>query len=204
HRRPRRRIRPSQHGDRPRSEEPRRMKRKVERQLRLLERPLPWIALGVMAILFSAVLGFIVDFGLLEHVDRETFGAPLRGYTLIGLASGVFALLSLGVVLVYSLRKRSWQERLPLFRSTMMTWLWSHVTLGLLAVALASLHGGYGVISLHMSSGKLAFAILVLLMLSGIVWRIVYQVVPPIAAPRIGNYSEEGSKRRADEQLTEI
>src|SRR5262249_27298888 len=143
------------------------------------ERPLPWLALALLATLFVAVLGFVVDFGVFEHVDRELFGAPLRGYTLIGLASGVFALLSLGVVLMYSLRKRSWQERLPLFRSTMMTWLWSHVSLGLLAVALAALHGGYGVISLHMSSGKVTFALLVLLMLSGIVWRIVYQVVPP-------------------------
>src|SRR5262249_42554869 len=76
--------------------------------------------------------------------------------------------------------------------------------LGLAAIALAALHGGYGVISFHMSSGKVAFGLLLLLMLSGIVWRIVYQVVPPAAAPRIGNYSEEGSKRRAAELLTEI
>src|SRR5262249_11846809 len=95
-----RRLRSSQHGDRSRSEEPRRMKRKVERQLRFLERPLPWLTLALITVLFVAALGFVVDFGLFEHVDRELLGAPLRGYTLIGLASGVFALLSLGVVLM--------------------------------------------------------------------------------------------------------
>src|SRR5258708_10968806 len=86
----------------------------------------------------------------------------------------------------------------------MMAWLWSHVTLGIVAVALASLHAGYGLISPRMSTGKVAFAILALLFVSGVVWRIVYRVVPPMAARRIGNYAEDASKRRADEQMVEI
>src|SRR5258706_463496 len=49
-----------------------------------------------------------------------------------------------------------------------------------------------------------AFTALVRLVPTGIVWRLVYEVVPPRAAPRIGNYAVEGSAKRAEDQLTEI
>src|SRR6185369_13371559 len=39
---------------------------------------------------------------------------------------------------------------------------------------------------------------------SGTAWRLVYQVVPARAAPRIGNYAEEGSLVRAAAQRTEM
>src|SRR5882757_2712433 len=181
------------------------MKRaRVERRLRWLERPWPWLTVGSFACMTALATGVLVELGLLERVDRELLARNLHGYTFLGLMSGIFALLSLSVVLAYSLRKRWWQEHFPLVRSTMMTWLWSHVTLGVAALALASFHAGYGLVGLRFGTGKVAFALLFLIALSGVVWRIVYQVVPPIAAPRIGNYSEEGSQRRADEQLTEI
>src|SRR6185295_4553981 len=76
------------------------------------------------------------------------------------------------------------------------TWLWAHVAFGLMALVIVSFHGGFGLFSLNMSTGKVAFVLFVLLVATGI--------VPPRAAPRIGNYAVEGSAKRAEEQLTEI
>ena len=149
-------------------------------------------------------LGLGIQLGVFEALEPRVFRPTLRGYTILGLVTGVLGLVLAFVTVAYSLRKRAFQERLTLFRSTMMTWLWSHVSFGLLAFVLAVFHGGYGIISLQMSTGKVAFALLFLLVVSGTAWRLVYQVVPARAAPRIGNYAEEGSLVRAAAQRTEM
>jgi hypothetical protein len=164
-----------------------------------------------MWLLGVALTGFVVlvlavgvHSGGLEGLDALIFARTMRGHTVLGLLTGIFASFLVLLVLGYTLRKRTWQERFPLFRSTMMTWLWSHVAFGLIALVIVSFHGGFGLFSLNMSTGKVAFVIFVLLVATGLVWRLVYEVVPPRAAPRIGNYAVEGSAKRAEEQLTEI
>lgn len=156
-----------------------------------LETPWPWLALGLVA---CGALGGLV----------ATSGEPLRGYTVGGLVSGGAAVGCTLLALLYSLRKRGMQEAWPIGRGTMAAWLWVHVAFGAIALVATVLHAGYGLISPTFSSGKLIVLVFVLVSLSGIAWRIVYAVVPPIAAPRIHNYSQAQSLGRAEEQRTEL
>ncbi len=79
-----------------------------------------------------------------------------------------------GVAFFYSLRKRGLQEQLPFGKSTMTAWLWAHVYFGLLALLTATLHAGYGLLSLRFSAGKLAFLALSAIVVSGLIWRVIY------------------------------
>jgi hypothetical protein len=177
----------------------------LQRKLRLLERPWPWLAVGTAATAFFVVLVILGTSGALESIlDKELLGRELRGYTGTGLALGASAFVMSAIALAYSLRKRAMQERLPFGRATMMTWLWLHVAVGALALVAAVFHGGYGVVSANVSTGKVLFFVFMLLALTGVAWRIVYVTVPPVAAPQIGNYSKAGSQKRAEDQLTEI
>ncbi len=171
----------------------------LTRKLRLFERPWPWMAVSAGGTCAFVVLAVLATSGALDGFGRE-----LRGYTSSGVILGSSAVALTLFALFYSLRKRSLQERLPFGRATMMTWLWLHVAVGALALVAATLHGGYGVISTHFSTGKLVFLVFALLALTGVAWRIVYSAVPKVAAPKIGNYSKSGSEKRAEEQLTEI
>jgi hypothetical protein len=170
----------------------------VGRKVRFFERQWPWLALA-----FSVTLFLLLAAGL-SLAGMLTIGSGLRGYTGTGLFLGVVAVFCGVVTFVYSMRKRSLQERFPLGRSTMMTWLWVHVYFGLLAIVAAGLHAGFGLFSGPVSSGKLLALAFFLLGASGVAWRLAYRFVPPRAAPKIGNYSQEGAKKRADEQLLEI
>ena len=107
-------------------------------------------------------------------------------------------------MLAYSLRKRAWQERFPLFRSTMMTWLWAHVAFGFMALVIASFHGGYGLFSFNMSTGKVAFALFSCSALTGIVWRMVYEWSRRAPHRASATTPRKGALKRAEEQLTEI
>jgi len=176
----------------------------VARRPRWLERPIFWLLGAALTGLVVVVLALGLHTGGLEELDSLIFARTVRGHTVLGLVTGIFATSLVLAVLAYSLRKRTWQERFPIFRSTMMTWLWAHVAFGIMALIIVSFHGGFGLFSLNMSTGKVAFVLFVLLALTGIVWRMVYEVVPPRAAPLIGNYAVEGSAKRAEEQLTEI
>jgi hypothetical protein len=173
----------------------------LQRKLRLLERPALW---GVLTVIGALAFGGIVVLGLViaAALDRPE-EADLRGYTVSGIILGVIAATLSTIALLYSLRKRAMQE--PLRKSgSMMSWLWLHVTFGILALASSMLHAGCGAVSLNASSGKALFFALLVVSVSGIVWRIRYATVPPAAAPKIGNYSQDQSRKRAEEQLTEI
>jgi hypothetical protein len=87
---------------------------------------------------------------------------------------------------------------------SMMSWLWLHVTIGSMAFASSVLHAGCGSISLNISSGKALFLSMLVVTVSGVLWRIRYSSVPPAAARQIGNYSQATSVKRAEEQATEI
>ena len=66
------------------------------------------------------------------------------------------------------------------------------------------MHAGYGAFSLQLSIGKLLLLSFGLLILSGIVWRIAYVLLPPIAAKDVGNYSQAASADLASRLLVEI
>ena len=177
----------------------------LHRQAKPSERPWPWVAFASVIAGACVILVVLASSGALESVfDKSLLGRELRGYTGTGLFLGVFAVACAVAAMIYSLRKRAMQERFPVARGTMMAWLWAHVVLGALAFVAVVLHGGFGIISFHLSTGKLLFFVFFLLVVSGVVWRLIYATVPSVAAPRIGNYSVLGNERRAEEQLTEI
>ena len=177
---------------------------KIRRDVRLFERQWPWATLsGVLAIVFAGLVALAAG-GALERVDPVVWGRNIRGYTGLGFFFGLFAVVLSIFAIFYSLRKRTLQERMPFFKGTMMTWLSLHVWFGLLAFVCAIFHAGFGLMSASFTSGKVLFVVFALLAFSGIVWRLVYSLVPASAAPQIGNYSQLGSAKRAAEQATEI
>jgi hypothetical protein len=152
----------------------------------------------------AAVTAFVValDAGALAAFDG--LEPVVRGYTLPGALLGVAAVGLIVTSFVYSFRKRTLQEHWPLGRSTLAAWLWGHVYFGLLALVVAFAHAGYGTITSSLSSGKLMLFVLGMLVASGFVWRVLYAVVPPLAAANIGNYSAAASRTRAEACFVEI
>jgi hypothetical protein len=175
----------------------------VKRPRKLLERHWPWLLFGILSScgLFFTVTGLAA--GMLEDVDPIWFGRNMRGYTAAGYLLGILAVFLAALSALYSVRKRSAQEAMP-FQSSMVTWLWSHVYLGLIALVAALFHGGYGVFSLSFSTGKLLLWIFALLIFSGIAWRLVYRYVPTASQDSIRNYSQHDTMKRAKRHMAEI
>ncbi|HEY0465573.1 MAG TPA: multiheme c-type cytochrome, partial [Polyangiaceae bacterium] len=174
----------------------------LTRRLRFFERQWVWLAFSLLAALLTATAVAALDAGALEVY--ELFPSITRGYTFSGVLLGLSSLSLCGISFFYSLRKRGLQEQLPFGKSTMTAWLWAHVYFGLLALLCAGLHAGYGLLSWHVSWGKLAFVALFGIVVSGLVWRVIYAVVPPLAARDVGNYSAGASTARADSLSVEI
>jgi Cytochrome c554 and c-prime len=172
------------------------------RRLRLFERQWPWLVGSVLAALVTAAVALALDAGMLD--DYELFPSITRGYTFTGALLGMSSLALCGLSFFYALRKRGLQEALPFGKSTMTAWLWAHVYFGFLALVTALAHAGYGLISLQFSWGKLAFFWLFLLVVSGLVWRMLYAFVPRAAARDVGNYSASTSTARAESLSVEI
>ncbi len=176
----------------------------IHRKTKLLEHQWPWLLMALLVAGVLSAVAFVVVAQLVD-VDPAAGGNNLRGYTGFGIFLGVVAILFAFLTFLYSARKRTLQERMPFGKATMMTWLWVHVYLGLLAMIAATFHGGFGLLSGNaLSSGKLLYLVFALLATTGIFWRFAYRFVPPVAAPKIGNYSRTGTLKRAQEQLTEV
>jgi hypothetical protein len=174
----------------------------LARKRRWFERGLGWLVLGAFVTSATALAALLSAGGFLH--EYELFPSLLRGYTPLGVLFGVFAALASLGTLLYSLRRRSLQETMPIGRGTMAMWLWGHVTFGSLALIFALAHAGYGVLSLQPTTGKLLFYLLCVSALSGLLWRAIYAVLPGIAAKKVGNYSAEESLLRARAQQVEI
>lgn len=174
----------------------------LTRRLRFFERQWPWLTCAVLAALICTAAVAALDVGAFE--SYELFPSITRGYTFAGVLLGVSSLALCGIAFFYSLRKRGLQEQLPFGKSTMTAWLWAHVYFGLLALLSAGLHAGYGLLSLRFSSGKAAFFALFGIVLSGLVWRVIYAFVPRWAAREVGNYSTSASTARAESLSVEI
>ncbi len=176
------------------------MSRLLQKRRSLLEYQWLWLVFGTLTALLTTAFALAIDGGWLT--DYVYFPAILRGYTVAGLFFGgacvTLALLSF----LYSLRKRSLQERMPV--GTMAGWLWGHVYLGLLCVLMAVVHAGYGSVGVEPSLGKALLLLLLVLVVSGLVWRILYSSVPPKAANEVGHYSLAASRTRAAAQTVEI
>ena len=176
------------------------MSRPLAKRRSLLEHQWPWLASSLAAALVSAALVLAIDGGWLS--EYAYFPAIVRGYTLSGLFFGVSS-VGLGLLtFLYTLRKRSLQEKMPV--GTMAGWLWGHVYLGFLCVLMSLLHAGYGSVGLEFSLGKLLLLSLVVLVVTGLVWRVVYAVVPVKAAAEVGHYSQSASQTRAATAQVEI
>ena len=176
------------------------MSRPLQKRRSLLEHQWLWLIASVLSALVTAAVVLLIDAGFLA--DYAYFPAIVRGYTLTGVAFGVSS-VGLGLLtFLYSLRKRSLQEKMPV--GTMAGWLWGHVYLGLLCGLMALAHAGYGSVGLEPSLGKVLLALLLFLVVSGLIWRLVYSVVPAKAAREVGNYSQGASQTRAASSLVEI
>lgn len=168
----------------------------VARRLQLLERAWPWLAALALALALLAG-AMTLAIGGDEPVDFRGHSGPASIMAAVAVVTALVAAF-------YSLRKRALQERLGPRAGSMMTWLWLHVALGSIALCAAALHGGYGLLDWRLSSGTVLFAVFALLFASGVVWRLVYRLVPAIASARIGNYAAEGHAERAAAQALEI
>ena len=95
------------------------MSRPFEKRRTLLEYQWLWLIGSTLIALATTALAIAIDGGFLT--DYVYFPAILRGYTLSGLFFGV-SCVALGLLtFLYSLRKRSLQERFPV--GSMAGWL---------------------------------------------------------------------------------
>ncbi|HEY3496368.1 MAG TPA: cytochrome c family protein [Polyangiaceae bacterium] len=175
---------------------------RLHRRRRFLERHWPWFLFALFTGGCATTWAVAIDQSVFAII--EGFEPILRGYTLTGLAYGLGSLFFCLLAFLYAFRKRSLQERMPLGRATLATWLWAHVYLGLLALVLALAHAGYGALSSQLSTGKLLLFVLAGLVVGGLVWRILYVLVPPSVAREVGNYSLAASRARAEACRVEI
>lgn len=191
---------PPQHHARPSGPGPAQgAKPKIERPVKFFEKFWAWFFItGVLGFVLLLFILFLAT-GVLNNVNDLRFGPNIRGYTFGGIFMGILSLFFMFLTGWYSLRKRR-----NVTGATMMMWLWSHVWFGLLALFAAALHGGFGLVSLSFSSGKLLFFFLFVIVFTGIFWRIAYSRIPPKAAAEVLNYSKEGALDRAEQQTLEI
>ena len=171
----------------------------LARPVKAFEKGSTWLILcGALALLIFAIIAFFA-LGPLAKVDDLRFGPNLRGYTFGGLLMGFGAVLCVCLAGWYSVRKRR-----NVTGSSMMTWLWAHVWLGLLGFFAATMHAGSGIISFSFSSGKVLYFIFFVIVLTGVLWRLAYARIPKEAAVKVLNYSEAGALDRAEQLELEI
>jgi Cytochrome c554 and c-prime len=167
------------------------------RPKKLLERPWLWIiAAGIVA-------GAVFAFGTSLLQSAQDAGGD-AGKAFFAVASvGAIAVILMAIVSFYSFRKRrrGLQEHLP---GTMMVWLKAHVWLGLAATFAILVHVWLYPWRSGLSSGKVTLVILLVLVASGIAWRIVYVTVPKRVPAAVGNLSVKDTRSRQQQIQVEI
>jgi hypothetical protein len=170
---------------------------KAIRPKKLLERPWLWIiAAGIIA-------GAVFAFGTSLLQSAQDAGGD-AGKAFFAVASvGTIAVILMAIVSFYSFRKRrrGLQEHLP---GTMMVWLKAHVWLGLAATFAILVHVWLYPWRSGLSSGKVTLVILLVLVASGIAWRIVYVSVPKRVPAAVGNLSVKDTRSRQQQIQVEI
>jgi hypothetical protein len=167
------------------------------RPKRLFERPWPWMILA--ALLGGAVIAAALS--LLKGAQDD--GGDQGGAFNLLVLTGVIGVVLMLSVAFYSARKRrrAFQEHVP---GTMMTWLSSHVWLGLLATFAILVHWWLYPVNSRITTGKITLAILVVLVVSGIAWRVVYYAVPKRVPGAVGNLSVKDTRSRRQQIEVEI
>ena len=170
---------------------------KPARQKKLFERPWPWIVIA------GLVVGAVFALGTSLLRGAHNAGGN-SGDAFVAIATvGVIAVVLMALVAFYSARKRrrSLQEHMP---GTMMAWLKGHVWIGLAALIAVLVHAWLYPITSNITTGKITLAILIVLVLSGIAWRIMYQTVPRRVPGSVGNLSVKDTRSRLEQVEVEI
>jgi hypothetical protein len=168
-----------------------------ERPRKLLERPWPWM------ILAGLIGGGIVALALSMLKTAQEDGGDQGAAFLLLAGTGLIGVVLMLLTAFYSARKRRrvLQEHLP---GTMMTWLKAHVWLGLVATFAIVVHWWLYPINSRITTGKITLAILVVLVVSGIAWRIVYVTVPRRIPGKVGNLSLKDTRSRREQIEVEV
>ncbi|HXF85545.1 MAG TPA: multiheme c-type cytochrome [Anaerolineales bacterium] len=162
---------------------------RINRPTGTFERAITWVVVSAALFLILTVGAYV----LLQFIQQSENATRVPMFNLItGL--GILAVGLIVIVAVYSVRKRLLQEQMP---GTMMSWLKSHIYLALLAFALVFVHGSLAVFDAEISSGKVAVIVFILVVLSGVAWRIVYTVIPPAVSNTVGNLSVRDTRTKS-------
>lgn len=172
--------------------------RAPRKQRKLFEYQSPWLIATLLGTLFSCGLTGALVSGVTGA--RQAF----RGHAPLNVTLAIIAVLLFALSGFYLLRKRLFQEEFSLLRASMQSWLWAHIYLALFGTWLIVLHAGYSLLTLDITTGKLALLALFASIMSGLVWRLVYAIVPRRAAKSIGNYSTAASVAEAEQLDIEI
>ncbi|HCB02535.1 MAG TPA: hypothetical protein DEP19_09145 [Anaerolineae bacterium] len=169
--------------------------KEMKRPTTRFERARLWIVLAVL--IFIAAI-FITSS---KFESIKTFIEKSQNTFNLVIGLGIVTLILILIPLFYTFRKRALQEKMP---GTMMAWLQSHVYLGLLSLGVVFVHIWVPSFSDTWTSGKTALAIFALLVVSGVVWRIVYVVIPPQVAKNVGNLAITDTEDKARITKVEI
>ncbi|MFL5799194.1 MAG: multiheme c-type cytochrome [Actinomycetota bacterium] len=162
------------------------------------ERPLPWTIVGVVGFVGAVALGYV----LIESIQNGG-GASGRGAFWLITALGILAVALSVATFLYTFRKRS--RRLQEgSKATMMTWFKSHIWLGLLAFGVVIAHVLVRPVTFDLSTGKLALIAFFVLVLSGILWRLVYRRIPGQVARGPRNLAVVDTKQRLEGTQVQI
>jgi hypothetical protein len=167
------------------------------RQKKLFEHGWPWIVIA------GLIVGAVFALGTSMLRTAQDAGGN-SGDAFVAIATvGIIAVVLMALVAFYSARKRrrALQEHLP---GTMIAWLRGHVWIGLAALIAVLVHAWLYPITSNVTTGKITLAILVVLVLSGVAWRVVYQTVPRRVPEAVGNLSVKDTRARLEQIDVEI
>ena len=116
-----------------------------------------------------------------------------HGGTLIGLLYGLLGTLIIFILMALGIRKRSLGSTL----GTVQGWTSAHVYLGLLTLLIIPMHAGF---RFHLDFHTLAFVLLALVVVSGIIGIILYAFIPS----RLTKYEEVLQADKIDSEVNRI
>lgn len=166
----------------------------LKRKYGLFERAIIWMALtGALLCVFA-----LASFGSVEFI-RQLLDTSRTPMLILLSCMGALVVLLAVFVTFYSARKRLLQEKMP---GTMMSWFKSHIYLGLLAFALAIIHATAAILRAEPSKGTFALLLFLLLVISGVAWRMIYAAFPPVVAGSVGNLAVKDTRTKS--QLVQV
>ncbi len=140
--------------------------------------------------LWISVVGAV---GLTLHYLHYRSQVVAYGGTLIGLTYGVIATIMIGVLMMLGIRKRSYASGV----GTLQGWVSAHVYLGLLTLLLVPMHAGFRFgVDVH----TLAFVLLAVVVVSGIVGILLYQYLPS----RLTKYESGLQADKIDKEIAQL